>query len=416
MHQGSWSPLAPELPFCDLQAAHAAQASTTEAALLRVARSGQYVLGPEVEGFEREFARVCAARYVVGVGSGTAALALILTAAGIGPGDEVIVPAYTAAATWMAVTEAGAKPVGAEVSVETGLIDPSAASAAVGRRTAAIVGVDLFGRLAPFAELSVVARRNGLLLVEDAAHAAGVSERAGPAGSLADAAAFSFYPTKPLGGLGDGGAVATTSEELAGAVRRLRSYGWATWQGQAAAPGGNSRLDELQAAVLRDRLERLPHAHARLSELGRLYREGLADLDDLSLPPAPPGGEPPWHQFAVLSDERDRLRAGLAAAGVGSAVHYDPIPPRLSAFSPMPDFPRAETRAGRTVSLPFDWWLSDAQALRACEAVHHSVNGKTERSSNMSSGSKSPSAKTSIAVSASQISISCQTDGSISND
>jgi dTDP-3-amino-3,4,6-trideoxy-alpha-D-glucose transaminase len=377
----------PEVPFCDLRAAHAAQADMTEAALVRVARSGQYVLGPEVDAFEREFAEACATRFAIGVGSGTAALALILKAAGIGRGDEVVVPAYTAAATWMAVTEAGATPVGADITPLTGLIDPAAAAAAIGPRTAALVGVDLFGRLAPYVELMTIADRHGLLLIEDAAHAAGVSEDAGPAGSLAHAAAFSFYPTKPLGALGDGGAVATASDELAGAVRRLRSYGWAGWQGQAAAPGGNSRLDELQAAVLRDRLRHLPSVHARLAELAGLYREQLAPLDRLGLPLAPSGGEPPWHQFTVLSEERDRLRAELAAAGVGTALHYDPIPPRLDAFARTPDFPSADALAKRTVSLPLDWWLTDSQALRVCQAVRHGSKGAAGRSPIRSSGS-----------------------------
>ncbi len=224
--------------FCDLSAGYAAHAGEVEGALLRVARSGRYVLGAELAAFEQEFATFCGASWSVGVGSGTDALALSLRAAGVGPGDEVIVPAYTAAATWMAVAHAGARPVGVDVDPRTGLIDTAAAASAVGPATAAIVAVDLFGRLSPLDELRPVADRHRLLLVEDAAHAAGVRQQGwGPPGSgAADVVAFSFYPTKPLACLGDGGAVATDRADLAKEVRRLRSYGWSQWNGQAPSP------------------------------------------------------------------------------------------------------------------------------------------------------------------------------------
>jgi dTDP-3-amino-3,4,6-trideoxy-alpha-D-glucose transaminase len=369
------------VPFCDLAAAHAARGEATEAALLRVARSGRYVLGAEVEGFEREFAALCGVPHAVGVGSGTDALALILRAAGVGGGDEVIVPAYTAAATWMAVAMVGALPVGADVDPVSGLIDPPAAEAAVGPRSAAIIAVHLFGRIAPADPLIDLARRHGLLLIEDAAHAAGVREGAALAGSLADAAAFSFYPTKTLGGLGDGGAVLTGKGDLADAVRRLRSYGWSEWQGQAPDPGVNSRLDEIQAAVLRERLAELPRAHERLRWLAAAYRERLAGCPGLGLPPPAAGKEePPWHQFVLRHEHRDRLRAALADHGVGTAVHYDPIPPALDAFgADHAQFPHASRLAARAVSLPFDPWLTDAQAAVVCEAVLSTI-GSSERS------------------------------------
>jgi dTDP-4-amino-4,6-dideoxygalactose transaminase len=349
--------------------AHSLRAAQTETALLAVARSGSYVLGAEVYAFEREFAQCCDARHGVGVGSGTDALALILRAAGIGSGDEVVVPAYTAAATWMAVAAAGARPVGADVDPLTGLIDPDAARAAIGPRTAAIVAVHLFGRLAPMAELAALVRRRGLLVIEDAAHAAGVDEGAGPAGSLADAAAFSFYPTKPLGCLGDGGAVVTPDEALAERVRRLRSYGWSEWQGRAPEPGVNSRLDELQAAVLRVRLRELPATHARLRALAGSYRASLAGAPELALPPAPASGEPPWHQFVVTHPRRDALREAVRERGIGTAIHYQPLPPQLEAFAPAGAFPRAEDLAASALSLPFDAWLSEAQIVGVADAL-----------------------------------------------
>jgi dTDP-3-amino-3,4,6-trideoxy-alpha-D-glucose transaminase len=362
------------VPFCDLRAAHDASAAATEAALLRVARSGRYVLGPELDAFEHELTAVCRTGHAIGVGSGTDAIALTLRAAGIGAGDEVVVPAYTAAATWMAIALAGADPVGADVDARTGLVDPAAAAAAIGPRTRALVAVHLFGRLAPVGELRRLAHRHGLLLIEDAAHALGVDEGEGPPGSLGDVAAFSFYPTKTLGGLGDGGAVVTGDPELAAKIRSLRSYGWSEWQGQAAIKGTNSRLDEIQAAVLRGRLAGLPRAHARLRALGAGYRARLAGRESLTLIPAGPDGrEPPWHQFVIAFGRRRPLREELARAGIGTAVHYDPLPPQLEAFSQPGRFARAEALASRAISLPFDWWLTDRQAERVCDAVEAAI-------------------------------------------
>jgi dTDP-4-amino-4,6-dideoxygalactose transaminase len=269
----------------------------------------------------------------------------------------------------MAVAAAGATPVGLDVDPDTGLIPPAAVRAAAGPRSRAVIAVHLFGRLAPMAELRRLSSRHGLLLVEDAAHAAGVTEGAGRAGSLGDAAAFSFYPTKPLGALGDGGAVTTDDAELAAAVRRLRSYGWSEWQGQAETPGVNSRLDEIQAAVLRAQLTGLEATHARLRRLATLYRSRLRDLAGLGLPPAPPSSEPPWHQFVVRHDARVRLADELGRRYIGTAVHYDPIPPQLAAFAPPASFPAAENLARRVLSLPFDPWLTDAQGSAVGEAV-----------------------------------------------
>ncbi len=358
------------IAFCDLRAAWAERATSTEEALLRVARSGQYVLGEEVAAFEHDFACLCGVSDAIGVGNGTDALALILRAAGIGPGDEVVVPAQTAPATWIAVTAVGAEPVGADVDPVSGLIDVAAVQAAVGQRTRAVIAVHLFGRVADVGALRVVCGEHGLLLIEDAAHAAGVDEGQGPAGSLADAAAFSFYPTKTLGGIGDGGAVVTGDAGLADAVRRLRSYGWSEWQEQIETPGVNSRLDELQAAVLRARLAELPAVHARLRELGTRYRESLGGLSGVVVPPLPASGEePPWHQFVLRCSRREELRRVLDERGIGTAVHYEPIPPDLRAFGCGDAFPVARELAARSLSLPFDSWLTDAQVSEVCEAV-----------------------------------------------
>lgn len=335
-----------------------------------MARSGRYVLGAEVDAFEQEWAAYNDAAHAVGVGSGTDALALILRAVGVGAGDEVIVPAYTAPATWMAVALTGAQPVGADVDPRTGLIDPNAVSAAIGPRAAALVGVHLFGRLAPMDALRELADRHGLLLVEDAAHAHGANEGATRVGTVSDAAAFSFYPTKLLGALGDAGAVVTDDRQLAGEVRRLRSYGQGWPPADAPDVGPNSRLDELQAAVLRGQLGALDRTLARLRSLGRRYRAGLAGAPDVGLPqPSTEGREPAWHQFVITHSHRDALRSELAALGVGTAVHYQPIPPQLTAFDCAGSFPAAAGLSGRVLSLPFDPWLTDAQAAEVCTAV-----------------------------------------------
>jgi dTDP-3-amino-3,4,6-trideoxy-alpha-D-glucose transaminase len=328
------------------------------------------VLGPEVEAFEREFADTCGARHAIGVGNGTDALALILRAARIGSGDEVVVPAYTAPATWMAVAMVGAEPVGVDVDPHTGLIAPEATGEAIGPRTRAVIAVHLFGRLAPIGAIRERVATKQVLLIEDAAHAPGIDESNGPAGSLADAAAFSFYPTKTLGGLGDGGAVTTDQDAIAQEVLRLRSYGWSEWQRQVERPGVNSRLDELQAAVLRARLAELPRAHARLRDLAAIYRHRLSDATGITLPAKPANGdEPAWHQFVLRCSDRDAMREALASGGIGTALHYDPLPSQLAAFGRAGSFPSAERLARRALSLPLDPWLTADQLCAVSDAV-----------------------------------------------
>jgi dTDP-3-amino-3,4,6-trideoxy-alpha-D-glucose transaminase len=317
----------------------------------------------------------------VGVASGTDAIALALRAAGIGPGDEVVVPAYTAAATWTAVASTGAVPVGADVDGDTGLIDVDAARAAIGSRTAGLIAVHLFGRLAAMRELRELADASSLLLVEDAAHAHGAQEGSSRPGQLGDAAAFSFYPTKLLGAMGDAGALVTRDDAIADRARLLRSYGQGWAPGDAADAGLSSRLDEMQAAVLRVRLRALDASLERLRTLAVRYRERLRTAPALVLPDPPSAGpEPAWHQFTVNHAQRDLLRAELAARGVGTGVHYAPLPPQLSAFGAAGEFPRAEQLSRTIVSLPFDAWLTDDQAEEVCSALVASCSGIAERS------------------------------------
>jgi dTDP-3-amino-3,4,6-trideoxy-alpha-D-glucose transaminase len=360
------------VPFLDVAAGHRELRAELDRAWERVVDSGSYVLGGELDAFEREFATFCEARHCLGVGSGLDALRLILTAYGIGPGDEVIVPAMTYVATWLAVSATGATPVGVDVDAGTGNLDPELLEGKIGSRTRAIIAVHLYGQPAEVGPIRAIAARHGLKLVEDAAQAHGA--RYGPrrVGSLGDAAAFSFYPGKNLGALGDGGAVVTNDDELAERVRILRNYG-SRVKYDHELPGCNSRLDELQAAALRVKLARLDEWNARRRRIAGRYRAALVDTPGLTLPSVISGVDPVWHLFVVRSVRRDALQAHLSARDVTTLIHY-PVPPHLTgAFDGMGhargDFPVAERLADEVLSLPIGPHLADAEADRVVDAV-----------------------------------------------
>jgi dTDP-4-amino-4,6-dideoxygalactose transaminase len=359
--------------FFDPRRSEAEVGATVDAAIGRVRRSGVLVLGPEVEAFEREFAAYCSARAAIGVGSGLDALQLVLRADGIGPGDEVVVPAYTAVATWMAVSLVGATPVGADVDADTFNVSPAAVERSLGPRTRAIIGVDLFGRPAEWDALSAVAERASVYLYADAAQAHGARLRGRPVGSLARATTFSFYPTKNLAALGDGGAVTTDVVALADRLRLLRTYGWRR-RGESEVKGLNSRLDELQAAVLRVRLSHLDAWNDRRRAIADRYRDALADLaSGLWVPTPSPGAEHVWHQFVVTHRRRDELRRGVAKRGVDSLVHYDPLPHLTQAYRADGwadgQLPVAEGLSSRALSLPMDSHLDAAEVDAVIDAV-----------------------------------------------
>lgn len=361
----------PTVAYLDLQAAHLELAAELEEASRRVLGGGSLVLGPEVEAFEREFARFVGARHCVGLASGLDALTLTLEAWEIGPGDEVLVPSCTFVATWLAVARVGAHPVPVEPDPATGNIDPTAVGAALTDRTRAVVPVHLHGLPA-----DVDAIREGLgdhdaLILEDAAQAHGASLRGRPVGSLGDAAAWSFYPAKNLGALGDGGAVTTDDDALAARLRSLRNYGL---EGpfRHERRGSNSRLDEVQAAFLRVKLTRLEEWNERRRDVARAYLSGLRDLD-VDLPHDPPDADHAWHVFAIGADHRDGVRRGLEERGIGTHCHY-PVPPHLQgAFRGLGlgpgALPRAERIAGRTLSLPMGPHMSDGDVERVGAAV-----------------------------------------------
>ena len=314
------------IPFLDLKAGYLELKDELDEAYARVMNSGWYILGSEVEAFETEFAAFCGAAYCIGVGNGLEALHLILRAYEIGPGDEVIVPANTYIATWLAVSQCGARPVPVEPIESTYNIDPDRIEGAITSHTKAIMPVHLYGQTAAMDEINVIAARYGLKVLEDAAQAQGACYQGRRAGSLGDAAGFSFYPGKNLGAFGDGGAVVTSDRGLFDKIRALRNYG-SQVKYHNEVKGYNSRLDELQAAFLRVKLGKLDTWNEQRRTLAERYRRGL-NPDYYTLPVVTAGAEPIWHVFVIRSPKRDRVLTHLRDHGIGGMIHY-PVPPHL---------------------------------------------------------------------------------------
>jgi dTDP-4-amino-4,6-dideoxygalactose transaminase len=341
-------------------------------ALQRVVRAGQFILGPEVEAFEREFAAYCGAEHCIGVGNGLDALFLILRASGIGSGDEVLVPANTFIATWLAVSHAGATPVPVEPLETSYNIDPAAIERAINSRTRAIIPVHLYGQPADMDAVKQIAARHGLLVIEDAAQAHGARYKGNPAGSLGAAAAFSFYPGKNLGALGDGGAVVTSDADLARRIRQLRNYGSEIKYDHQLA-GFNSRLDELQAAVLRVKLRHLDDWNARRRSAAAYYLSRLLPAR-IGLPAVPHFADPAWHLFVIRSERRDALRVALAAKSIETGIHY-PVPPHMQpayAHLEMPagSLPISERLHAQVLSLPIGPTITQEQLARVVEIIN----------------------------------------------
>jgi dTDP-3-amino-3,4,6-trideoxy-alpha-D-glucose transaminase len=339
------------------------------AAIDRVIARGWFVLGPELDTIEREFAAATGVQHAVGVGTGTDALAIALRALGIGPGDEVITSPLSAAYSALAVMMAGARPVFADIDLERLTLDPAGVEAAVTPRTAAIMPVHLYGQPADMVALSAVAERRGLAIVEDCcqAHLATCAGR--PVGSFGAAAAYSFYPTKNLGALGDGGALTTRDPALAARARSLRNGGQ-TDRYHHGEFGVNSRLDELQAAILRARLPWLPSWIARRRALARRYRLALAGSDTIDVPPELDAGHV-YHLFPIRSVARDALQTRLRAAGIETLIHYPvPIPRQPALANERPDeCPIATRVCAEILSLPLYPSLPDAAIDRIADAI-----------------------------------------------
>lgn len=367
------------IPFLDLAAATAELRDEIDAAVARVLDGGWFVLGPETEGFERAFAQWCRAGSAVGVASGLDAVEIALRAVGVRPGDEVVVPSHTFVATWLAVSAVGATPIPVEPRSAWAGLDPDAVSAAITPRTTAIVVVDMHGHPADAAALLALAERHGLALVRDAAQSHGASRDGRRVGGVGHATAFSFYPAKNLGAIGDGGAIVTDDPAVADRARRLRNYGGIAKHDHGVV-GTNARLDELQAAILSAKLPHLDAWNVRRASVAERYRSGLADLERdgrVLLPEVDADTTPSWHLFSLLVDDRDAVRRDLTLAGVETGVHY-PVPPhRTGAYAhlalPEGALPVAERIAATTLSLPIGPHLPDADVDAVIERVRARV-------------------------------------------
>lgn len=362
--------------FGDLKRQYAGIGAELEAAAARVLASGWYVLGAEVSAFEQEFAAYCGVAHCVGVASGAEALYLALAALDIGPGDEVITVANACMYQAAAILQTGARPVFVDIDPVTHTMDPRALEAGITLHTRAVLPVHLYGRLADMPAIIAIAARHGLAVVEDAAQAHGAwvrdsESRPRRAGAWGTLACFSFYPTKNLGAVGDGGAVVTSDAALAERLRRLRQYGWGQKYITAEAGGRNSRLDELQAALLRVKLRYLDAWNAARRERASRYGALLAQTS-LELPQDVPGHV--YHLYVIASDQRDALRDHLATSGIGSDIHY-PLPAHLQpAYAHLGyragALPHTEHQARRILSLPLYPELTLNEVAQVAEAIH----------------------------------------------
>jgi len=350
------------IPMVDLKAQYRDLQVEIDAAMQTVVRSAQFVLGPQVQAFEREVAAYCGVRHAISVASGTDALHLALRAAGIGPGDEVITTPFTFIATAGAVSQVGARPVFVDIDAATFNIDPARIAQAVSSRTRAVVPVHLYGQPADLAPISALCRERGLALIEDCAQSFGAEYGGKKSGAYGDMGCFSFYPSKNLGAYGDGGMVITDNDAAAERLRRLRDHGRIEGYRHGMV-GYNSRLDELQAAVLRVKLRRLDEYNSRRRRNAQRYGERLADSD--VVPPAADGkGVHVYHQYTVRSRHRDAVRHALTAAGIASAIYY-PVPLHrqevYAAGCAGARFPAVERAAEEVLSLPMYPELSEEQ-------------------------------------------------------
>lgn len=359
------------IPFLDLKAGYEELREELDAAVHRVVSSGWYILGPEVESFEQAFADYCGAGHCIGLANGLDALHLALRAMGVGAGDEVIVPSNTYIATWLAVSQCGATPVPVEPVMATYNMDPERIEAAITPRTKVILPVHLYGQPADLDPILAVARKHGLRVLEDAAQAHGARYKGQRIGAHGDAVAWSFYPGKNLGAVGDGGAVTTNDPELADRISVLRNYG-SRVKYVNEVQGYNSRLDPIQAAVLGVKLRHLDAWNTRRAAFAHRYRKGLAG-SGVVLPQVPEWCEPVWHLFVIRHPRRDALQRHLSDAGIGSLIHY-PIPPyEQQAYKGAgwnkALFPMASSMAGEVLSLPMGPHLGTEDIDSVVQAV-----------------------------------------------
>ena len=360
-----------KVPFLDLRASYLELKTEIDEAVTRVLDSGWYVLGPEVEAFENEFATYCQTNHSIGVANGLDALTLALRAMDVGPGDEVIVPSNTYIATWLAVSQCGATPVPVEPDNRTYNIDPASIAAAITSRTKVILPVHLYGQPADLEPILAIARKHGLRVLEDGAQAHGARYKGQRIGGHGDAVAWSFYPGKNLGAIGDGGAVTTNDPVIAERIRMLRNYG-SNIKYVNEVKGFNSRLDPIQAAILRVKLKHLDAWNDRRRGIAQHFQDTLMG-SSLVLPHVPEWAEPVWHLFVVRHLQRDELAARLNDMGIGTLIHY-PIPPhKQAAYAelnfPLESFPKAAKMAKEVLSLPIGPHLEIRLATQVLVAI-----------------------------------------------
>ncbi len=365
-----------DIPLVDLRLQHEEIAEEVKRGFDAVFERTAFVLGPAVEDFERAFAKYSDTRHCIGVGSGTDAIEMILRAEGIGPDDEVIVPANTFIATALAVTRVGATPVFVDCDADYYLIDVAKTKEAINKRTRGILAVDLYGQIAPFEKLEDLARGRGITVMEDAAQSHGARRNGCRAGGFGVAAAMSFYPGKNLGAYGDGGAVLCNDDAFDQRVRELRNWG-GTVKYEHPVVGFNSRLDTLQAVVLRAKLDRLEDWNEQRREAAARYDELLAGASDVVLPKVAPGNEAVWHLYVVRVPERDRVLAQLHEQGIGAGIHY-PTPCHLQgAYASMGlgegSFPVAEKAAREILSLPLFPGITADQQEKVAEVLLRAI-------------------------------------------
>lgn len=363
------------IPFLDLVALHAPIQDALDQAWREVSRSGRFILGPQVDDFEADFAGYCGTKHAVGVGCGLDAVHLVLRAWDLGPGDEIIVPANTYIATWLAVSLTGATPVPVDPRDTTANLDVDKVEAAITPRTRAILPVHFYGQPVDMDPLGAIAQRHGLRVLEDAAQSHGARYRGRRTGSLGDAGAFSLYPGKNLGALGDGGIITTDDDALAERLRALRNYG-SLEKYAHTIQGVNSRLDTLQAALLQVKLPHLDSWNARRRAVAARYLDGLAGLEDLTLPTAEPWAEHVWHLFVVRHPRRDALLAALDDRGVETLKHYPRAPHQCGAYEGLVapgTLPVTEALAASLLSLPIGPHLDDESVEAVIERVRDAV-------------------------------------------
>jgi dTDP-4-amino-4,6-dideoxygalactose transaminase len=360
------------VPFLDLKAQYAALKPELDAAVQKVMTDAQFVLGPDVEAFEKEYAAFCGTKFAVGVSNGLDALRLALMALDIGPGDEVIVPTNSFIATALAVSQVGATPVLVDCDPATYQINPAAAEAAVTYMTKAIIPVHLTGLMAPMDDIEALARRHALYVIEDAAQSHGAQYKGRKSGNYSTIGCTSFYPGKNLGAYGDAGAVTTNDAALAQKIAQLRNYGQKT-KYEHVLLGANARLDTIQAAILRVKLRALAKGNEARAKRARAYRTRLNGVGDLTFQTVPEGATHVYHLFVIETEQRDALRDFLTANGIGWGIHY-PVPIHLQpAYAGLGfhkgDLPAAEALAGRVLSLPLYPELTEGQLNRVCATI-----------------------------------------------